>query len=255
MTLGQRLYQLRKDKNLSQEELADRLGVSRQSVSKWETDASYPEPEKLVAIAAFYHVSVDFLLRGEDAEPDREPRHGYPFFRRRFHYEYKSKRTFLGLPLVHVNVGPGLCRAKGVIAVGNVATGLISVGFVAAGLLSFGVLAVGILALACLSFGIFALGAIAAGGVAVGAVAVGLFAVGGVAVGLFSIGGCAIAQYIAYGGYAQGMFAIGDVTAGQYFWHVDEWPDFIALRGEIYETIVRVMPDIQRFILHIFSLT
>lgn len=155
MTLGQRLYQLRKDKNLSQEELADRLGVSRQSVSKWETDASYPEPEKLVAIAAFYHVSVDFLLRGEDAEPDREPRHGYPFFRR-FHYEYKSKRTFLGLPLVHVNVGPGLCRAKGVIAVGNVATGLISVGFVAAGLLSFGVLAVGILALACLSFGIFA---------------------------------------------------------------------------------------------------
>ena len=36
MTLGQRLYQLRKDKNLSQEELADRLGVSRQSVSKWE---------------------------------------------------------------------------------------------------------------------------------------------------------------------------------------------------------------------------
>ena len=170
MTLGQRLYQLRKDKNLSQEELADRLGVSRQSVSKWETDASYPEPEKLVAIAAFYHVSVDFLLRGEDAEPDREPRHGYPFFRR-FHYEYKSKRTFLGLPLVHVNVGPGLCRAKGVIAVGNVATGLISVGFVAAGLLSFGVLAVGILALACLSFGIFALGAIAAGGVAVGAVA------------------------------------------------------------------------------------
>ena len=235
MTLGQRLYQLRKDKNLSQEELADRLGVSRQSVSKWETDASYPEPEKLVAIAAFYHVSVDFLLRGEDAEPDREPRHGYPFFRRRFHYEYKSKRTFLGLPLVHVNVGPGLCRAKGVIAVGNVATGLISVGFVAAGLLSFGVLAVGILAL----------GAIAAGGVAVGAVAVGLFAVGGVAV----------AQYIAYGGYAQGMFAIGDVTAGQYFWHVDEWPDFIALRGEIYETIVRVMPDIPRFILHIFSLT
>ena len=83
----------------------------------------------------------------------------------------------------------------------------------------------------------------------------GLFAVGGVAVGLFSIGGCAIAQYIAYGGYAQGMFAIGDVTAGQYFWHVDEWPDFIALRGEIYETIVRVMPDIPRFILHIFSLT
>lgn len=100
MTLGQRLYQLRKDKNLSQEELADRLGVSRQSVSKWETDASYPEPEKLVAIASFYHVSVDFLLRGEDAEPDREPRHGYPFFRRRFHYEYKSKRTFLGLPFV-----------------------------------------------------------------------------------------------------------------------------------------------------------
>lgn len=52
MTLGQRLIQLRGRAGLSQDALAERLGVSRQSVSKWETDASVPELDKLVHLAA-----------------------------------------------------------------------------------------------------------------------------------------------------------------------------------------------------------
>ena len=51
MTLGQRICQYRKQLNISQEELGDRLGVSRQAVSKWETDLSAPDMNNLLALA------------------------------------------------------------------------------------------------------------------------------------------------------------------------------------------------------------
>ena len=51
MTLGQRICQYRKQLNISQEELGDRLGVSRQAVSKWETDLSVPDMNNLLALA------------------------------------------------------------------------------------------------------------------------------------------------------------------------------------------------------------
>ncbi len=63
MSLGQTLYRLRKEKNLSQEELAERLSVSRQSISKWETDASVPELDKLIRLADVFAVSLDELIR------------------------------------------------------------------------------------------------------------------------------------------------------------------------------------------------
>ena len=47
MTTGQRIYEARKKAGMTQEELADRLGVSRQAVSKWESDAAYPETDKI----------------------------------------------------------------------------------------------------------------------------------------------------------------------------------------------------------------
>ena len=50
MKFGDKLIQLRKKKNLSQEELAEKLGVSRQSVSKWESNNTYPETDKIVQI-------------------------------------------------------------------------------------------------------------------------------------------------------------------------------------------------------------
>ena len=66
MTLGQTIAQLRKDKKLSQDELADLLGVSRQSVSKWETDASVPELDKLIRLSDVFDVTLDALIRGEE---------------------------------------------------------------------------------------------------------------------------------------------------------------------------------------------
>ena len=51
MNMADRILELRKKKGISQEELADKIGVSRQAVSKWESDASYPEPEKIILLS------------------------------------------------------------------------------------------------------------------------------------------------------------------------------------------------------------
>lgn len=67
MTFGERLYQLRKEKNLSQEDLAERLGISRQSVSRWENGTASPDFEKTAQIAEIFSVSTDYLICGKDA--------------------------------------------------------------------------------------------------------------------------------------------------------------------------------------------
>jgi len=72
MTLGNRLNALRTKRGLSQLELAEALDVSRQSVSKWETDAAVPEIDKLVALSRFFGVSVGALLGVEPEDPAPE---------------------------------------------------------------------------------------------------------------------------------------------------------------------------------------
>jgi len=69
MELGERILRLRGEKNLSQEALADALGVSRQSVSKWENGVSVPELDKLVQMSGLFGVSLDELVKGEAARP------------------------------------------------------------------------------------------------------------------------------------------------------------------------------------------
>ena len=71
MTLGQRTAQKRKELGLSQEALGERLGVSRQSIYKWESGAALPEIEKLIALSKLFGVSVGWLLGvEEDAAPE-----------------------------------------------------------------------------------------------------------------------------------------------------------------------------------------
>ena len=67
MTVGQRIAQKRKELGLSQEALGERLGVSRQAIYKWESDAALPEIEKLVNLSREFSVSIDWLL-GEGGE-------------------------------------------------------------------------------------------------------------------------------------------------------------------------------------------
>lgn len=70
MTLGEKIRTLRKHAQLSQEALAEQLGVSRQAVSKWENDGGLPETEKLIKMAKLFHVSLDtFINDAEDIAP------------------------------------------------------------------------------------------------------------------------------------------------------------------------------------------
>ena len=64
MTLNENIRALRIDAGLSQDELAARLGVSRQSVSKWETGSATPELEKLTAMSELFGVTLDELVYG-----------------------------------------------------------------------------------------------------------------------------------------------------------------------------------------------
>lgn len=69
MTIGQRIAELRRQNNLSQEALGEALGVTRQSISKWESDGALPEIEKLVAMRRLFGVSVGALLGVEEETP------------------------------------------------------------------------------------------------------------------------------------------------------------------------------------------
>lgn len=70
MKLNEKLFELRRKAGLSQEELADRVGVSRQAVGKWESGASVPELDKLLALCEYFQVSIGALLGLETQDPD-----------------------------------------------------------------------------------------------------------------------------------------------------------------------------------------
>ena len=68
MNLGERLFELRKAKNLTQDEVAEKLNVTRQTVSKWETNQSTPDFDKILPLCELYGISTEELLKGEKQE-------------------------------------------------------------------------------------------------------------------------------------------------------------------------------------------
>jgi transcriptional regulator with XRE-family HTH domain len=70
MRLGQKIADLRKKNNLSQESLAEKMNVSRQAVSKWESEQSIPDIEKIVNLSELFGVTTDYLLKS--GEPSFE---------------------------------------------------------------------------------------------------------------------------------------------------------------------------------------
>ncbi len=68
MNFGEKLFELRKEKKLSQEEVADRLNVSRQTVSKWETNQSVPDFDKIMPLCELFEIGVEELLTGKKPE-------------------------------------------------------------------------------------------------------------------------------------------------------------------------------------------
>ena len=79
MTMGEKILNMRKARGWNQEELAERIGVTRQAVSRWESGAAKPDADKIIAICDLFGVSADYLLRdrycGEESgeHPDKQP--------------------------------------------------------------------------------------------------------------------------------------------------------------------------------------
>lgn len=234
MKLADKLQILRLNKRLSQEELANILDVSRQAVSKWESGKSVPDLQKLIKLSELYNVNIDTLVK-DDIELEEEDKSNVNnedaldyensnkkqvvinLYNNSFEYEYKSKKELLGLPMVHINVGRGIKKAKGIIAIGNISIGVISIGLMSIGILSFGVLSLALFSLAVLSIGLLlAVGAISIGVVSIGAVSIGIFSLGALAIGKYAVGASAIASNVAIGDYAQANnIAIGNITIGK----------------------------------------
>ena len=115
MKFSDKLIQLRRERGYSQEQLADLLKVSRQSVSKWEAGHSMPELNKLIVLADIFKITVDYLVK-EELEPGQESPLGtkettqssyQPVYVPRYlgEFEYKSKRRIFGIPLIHIRYG------------------------------------------------------------------------------------------------------------------------------------------------------
>ena len=68
MTMGEKILALRKARGWSQEELADQIGVTRQAVSRWESDSAKPDADRIIDLCDLFGVSADYLLGDEEAE-------------------------------------------------------------------------------------------------------------------------------------------------------------------------------------------
>lgn len=76
MSFGEKLTKLRKEEGMSQEDLANSLNVSRQAVSKWESDGAIPEIDKLIALSKIFEVSIGWLLGVEQEASDPKSKEG-----------------------------------------------------------------------------------------------------------------------------------------------------------------------------------
>ncbi len=221
MTLGNKLSKLRKTNNYTQEQLAEILGVSRQAISKWESDVAYPETDKLIRMSQLFDCSLDYLLKDTmdtDHTPQDTSEKASPFLSGRIFHERKSERTLWGMPLWHIGkhakgfVAIGL-HAQGVIAIGVMARGWLSLGALSLGILSFGMLSLGLLSVGLFALGILAAGCFSVGIMAAGAISLGIVSLGAIAIGDFSAGALAIGKYVAMGDHARAMIALGDTQA------------------------------------------
>lgn len=72
MNMADRIQYLRKTKGISQEELADKIGVSRQAISKWESEQSTPDLERIIIMSDYFGVTTDYILKGIEPVIDKE---------------------------------------------------------------------------------------------------------------------------------------------------------------------------------------
>lgn len=80
MNISDRIQHLRKARGISQEELADKIGVSRQAVSKWESEQSVPDMDKIISLSDFFETTTDYLLKGIEPVKESEKKWSAPVF-------------------------------------------------------------------------------------------------------------------------------------------------------------------------------
>ena len=263
MTFAEKLIELRKSKGWSQEELGEKLDVTRQTVSKWELGSTTPEMEKIALMSELFGITTDELIKGKTPEKvaifteDKIPAGSEVYFiekKQKFGFEYKSKRTWHGMPLVHVNLKG---TAKGVVAIGLAAKGIFAIGLAALGVVSIGLVSIGVLTLASFAaLGIVANAGLAAGIISCGGLSIGLLSMGGMSVGWFSFGGLSAGKYviggaavgdIAVGGTASGTIAIGDSVDGEIAMQIPVTAE------EVKAAIMSRLPNTPKFIVDILS--
>lgn len=231
MTFGEKLSRARKEYNYTQEQLAEILGVSRQSISKWESDIAYPETDKLIKMGKLFECTMDYLLNEDITEKQSTVPAGtetvWKKLKKQFH-ERKSTKTVFGMPLYHI--GRNACgffavglKAKGVFSIGLMSRGIVSLGLLSLGIISVGILSLGLISVGNFSLGLLAVGSVALGLFAAGAISVGIVSFGALSVGCFSSGALAIGRYIAVGDHAHAMIAIGEsVAKGSIYSHIGD---------------------------------
>ena len=121
MSFAERILYCRKKAMLSQEELASKLGVSRQAVSKWETGESIPDMNNLAALAEIFDVSLDWLIKGEE-EKRQENREKVPFEERLPKFLGNMVKRFGWLAGVYMAISGGMFFLVGTLACTSVNT-------------------------------------------------------------------------------------------------------------------------------------
>lgn len=224
-------------KRYSQEQLADLLGISRQSVSKWESGQAMPELGKIIQISNLFSVPVDDLVRDE-RELVRESVQDIAFVKPTYSqepvlkmenvaseeeirknilemkdtiqqisksvnapagFEYKSRVSIFGIPLVHIHFGK--LFHVGVFPYNNacVAKGIFAAGDLAVGVVSFGAASFGIISLGGAAIGLLSVGIVAVGGLALGFSSIGIYAIGCAAMGIHAAVGISVSARTAVG--------------------------------------------------------
>ncbi|WP_373082451.1 helix-turn-helix domain-containing protein [Streptococcus sanguinis] len=100
MDLSDRIQYLRKARGISQEGLADQLGVSRQAVSKWESEQSMPDLDKIISMSDYFEVTTDYLLKGIEPVVQKEEEQSIKHRRIASNICYQLSLGFIGLGII-----------------------------------------------------------------------------------------------------------------------------------------------------------
>lgn len=262
MTTGEKIAVERKKINYTQEQLADRMYVTRQTISKWETDLAYPETDKIIALADLFNCTTDYLLKDNITEPtavketEGKSQSGPAIplsmngYINNLYFEYKSKAKIFGMPLVHINWGFRR-TARGFIAIGVKSIGFISIGIIPFGFLSLGVVSIGLFSFGALALALFmSFGAVSMSAFSLGAISIGLMSNGAFSIGLFANGAFSIGKYMAVGDRAEGLVTIGKtVSSGTYY---QEISNSLAISQNAKNALAQVVPDFWKWLMDFF---